>query len=299
MFEAKIENVKGNVLTLTGRETDFQIISITGLNPPNAQINTSSIAGFDGAKFNSSKLETRQIVIDLKLNGWGDKVEENRQILYKYFPTKEWCKFYFKSAYRNVYIEGWVEVFEDDLFNQAQIVQVSILCPQPYFKALDMIIDDISKIVGTFEFPFAFGANGAKVSDVNTDEAIPFSEVVLDKITNVYNNSESETGVIIEIDILEPVNTIEIRNTETGETFILDYEFLKDDKIIIDTNKGHKSITLVRNHVKYNIFTAMRKGSKFFQLLIGDNFFTYIVDSGEADTSVNIAFKHYTLYRGV
>lgn len=299
MFEAKIENKKGNILTLTDRETDFQITSIIGLNPPSAQINTTNLAGIDGAKFNSSKLQTRQIVITLKLNGWGETVENNRQLLYRYFPTKEWCKFYFKSDYRDVFIEAYVENFEDDLFEKHQTVQISLLCPQPYFKDIEQIIDDISKVISAFEFPFTFGSNGAKESDSNTDDAIPFSEIELNKITNVYNNSESETGVIIEIEILNNVNKIAIGNTQTGESMILEYEFLADDRIIIDTNKGQKSITLIRNGIRSNLFTAIQKGTKFFQLSQGDNFFTYLADDGASDTSINIVFKHYTVYRGV
>lgn len=289
MFVAKIENKKGNILTLTQNESDFQIISIMGLNPPNAQIHTSSMAGIDGAKFNSSKLETRQIVITIKLNGWGSTVENNRQLLYKFFPTKEWCKFYYESDNRNVFIEGWTEVFENDLFEQGQKAQITILCPQPYFKAMNEIIDDISKIVGSFEFPFA----------INESEPIPISEIELNRVTNVYNNSESETGIIIEMDILNNVNKIEVRNTETGEKITLEYQFIEDDKVIIDTNKGKKSISLIRNHITYNLFTALKKGSKFFQLSTGDNFFSYLADDGSSDMSVHIAFKHYTVYRGV
>ena len=289
MFEAKIENRKGNILTLTQNESDFQITSIIGLNPPSAQINTTNIAGFDGAKFNSSKLNTRQIVITLKLNGWGSIVEYNRQMLYKYFPTKEWVKFYFKSDYRNVSIEAYVENFEDDLFEQHQTIQVSLLCPQPYFKDIDEIIDDISKIVSVFEFPFS----------INENEPIPISEIELDKITNIYNNSESETGLIIEIEVLDTINKIAIGNTLTGESMILNYNFIADDKIIIDTNKGQKSITLIRNNIKYNLFTAIQKGSKFFQLAMGDNLFTYLADNGTSDTLIHVLFKHYNTYRGV
>ena len=50
MFEAKIENKKGNILTLSQNESDFQIIRITGLNPPNAQINTNNLAGMGGVQ---------------------------------------------------------------------------------------------------------------------------------------------------------------------------------------------------------------------------------------------------------
>ena len=286
MFEARIENVKNDILTLTGNETEYQVMSITGLNPPKAQINNSTVTGLDGAKYNSSRLEVRNIVITLKING---DVETNRQNLYKYCPTKEWCKFYYKNNNRNVYIEGYVENVECDLFTDSEIAQISLICEQPYFKAMNEIIDDISKVISLFEFPFT----------INYEEPIPFSEIQLDKITNIYNNSESETGVIIVINFINNVNKIEIRNTVTGEYFILNYVFLEDDKISINTNKGEKSIKLLRNGITYNLFTAIQKGSTFFRLSIGDNLFSYEADDGSSDTSVDIVFKHRNIYRGV
>lgn len=286
MFVCKIENTRNQILTLSQNEENYQIINIMGLTPPSAQINTSKIAGQDGSKFNSSTLNERNIVITVKLNG---DVEQNRINLYSFFRNKEWCKFYYKNGTRNVYIEGYVESLDGDLFSSNETMQISILCPNPYFKDIDEIIDDISKALAAFEFPFA----------IDEGDPIPISTIDTSRTTNVYNNSESETGLIIEIDLLNNANKIQINNIITGEIFVLNYAFLENDKIIIDTNKGNKSVSLVRNAVTTNLFTAMRKGSSFFQLNIGDNFFSYLVDEGTNDDAIHIVFKHYTLYGGV
>lgn len=286
MFVAKIENTKNQILTLTQDESRFQVYSIQGLNPPKAALNFSKVAGLDGSRFNSAKLEERNIVIYIKLNG---NIEANRIYLYTFFNTKEWCKFYYKNGSRDVYIEGYVETAECDLFSNNEMMQISIICPNPYFKAMQEIVNDISKALAKFVFPFS----------INQNEPMAFSTIDTSKVTNVYNDSESETGVIIEIDILGNVNSIMIRSVSTGETFKLSYSFEENDKVIIDTNVGEKSITLIRNGIKYNIFAAINKGSNFFQLSIGDNWFSYLVDDGDNDNLIHIAFKHYTLYRGV
>ena len=300
MFKCKIENVKNNILTLTQNESDYQVLSITGLNPPNAQINTSTIAGLDGAKFNSSKLQSRNIVIMIKING---DIEANRINLYKYFATKEWCKFYYENEHRNVYIDCYVENFECNLFTNNEIAQISLICPQPYFKDMQTIIDDISKALAAFEFPFGFGSKGATnpsvTKDTSTDSAIEFSTIDTSKITNIYNDSESMTGVIIKIDVMGTISKLLIKNTQTGELMTLSYKFLENDRILINTNKGQKSIVLVRNGVTTNLFTALVKGSTFFQLTIGDNFFSYTADNGSNDDLVHIIFEHYNIYRGV
>ena len=285
MFTAKIENKKKEILELTQNESDFQVVSIEGLNPPNAQINRSTAVGLDGSKFNSARLEERNIVITLKLNG---NIEENRLTLNKYFSTKQWCKFYYKNTHRDVYIEGYIESNEYGLFNKSETMQISIVCPYPYFKDAQTIVDDISKAIGAFKFPFAISSSG-----------IPFSTIDTSKITNVQNNSESETGVIIEINILGNVNRIQIVSVTSGEKFTLNYTFQENDKVIIDTNKGEKSITLIRDGTEINIFTSIVKGSTFFQLGIGDNYFSYLVDSGLNDELIQVIFKHYFLYGGV
>ena len=262
------------------------MVSIKGLNPPKAQVNLSSIAGLDGSKFNSSKLGTRNIVIMLKLNG---NVEQNRINLYQFFPTKENIKFYYKNGTRDVYIEGYVESVEVDLFSSKEQMQISIVCPQPYFKSVEEIVADISNVLAAFEFPFS----------INIGSPIPFSTFNRASVTNVVNDSESETGLIIDIDVLDSINSIVIRNTKNGDSISLSYAFQANDRVTINTNKGNKSITLLRNGVTYNIFNSLQSGSKFFQLDIGDNYFGYLIDNGAMNNAVYIVFHYYNTYRGV
>lgn len=285
MYTAKIENLRGEILQLNGSENNFQVLSITGLNPPQAQINTTTVVGLDGAKFNSAKLETREIVIRLKING---EVELNRQTLYRFFPTKMWCKFYFKCENRDVFIEGYVESAEVNLFSPAEIMQIAILCPQPYFKSLEAVIDSISKVTPVFYFPFS----------INIDEPEIISSLDVDQITDIINDSDTDTGLIITISVFAAPTKIMIQNTETGEAITLNYQFAAGDLVTINTNKGQKSVTLLRDGVASNLFAALEKGSVFFQLVPGDNYFSYML-TGAQDSDVDIIFRHYTVYRGV
>lgn len=286
MFILKIENEIGDIFKLTQNENNFQITNIEGLNPPNAQIKHINVAGRDGALFNSSKLETRNIVITVKING---DVEKNRLLLYNYFRTKEWCKIFYKNGSRDVFIEGYVEILEVELFTNAQMAQISIICPDPYFKDLETIVDDISKVISKFSFPFS----------INIGNPIVISSLEPQKVTNVKNTGESETGLIIDTAFKGNVDKFEIRNIETGERFILNYSFIDDDNLSINCNKGSKAVTLLRNGIEYNLLPYISKGSTFFQLRTGDNDFSYLADDGVNDHLINISFKHYNIYRGV
>lgn len=286
MFTLKIENAKGSVLELTHNEENYQVADITGLNPPNANINTSNYANGDGSSFNSSRIPNREIVITVYING---DIQKNRLELYKHFRNKEWCKIYFEDDERNVFIEGYVQAFEVPRFVQKQVAQISILCPNPYFKDIDTIVQSISKSIKRFTFPFS----------INIDKPIAFSTIELEKITNVINDSESETGLIINVLFMGTVNKLEIRNIDTGKNFIIDYEFMKNDKLVINCNRGSKSVILTREAVEYNLIPYVRKGATFFQLGIGDNKFSFLADEGANDMLVDINFKYYKVYLGV
>ena len=286
MFSLKVENAKGAILELTNDETNFQVTNVEGLNPPNATINTSDLANGDGSAFNSSKIPNREIVITVYING---DVQTNRLTLYQYFRNKNWCKIYYTDDQRDVYIEGYVQDFEAPIFTQKQVAQISILCPDPYFKDIETIVQSISKALKKFTFPFS----------INIGEPIAFSEIELEKITNVINESESETGLIVNVTFMGRVDKLEIRNIDNCQNFIIDYNFMANDKLVINCNRGSKSVILTRDAVEYNLIPYVRSGSTFFQLGIGDNNFSFLADDGTSDMSVDIQFNYYKVYLGV
>lgn len=286
MYTAKIENINGDVLLLTGRENEYQVINIEGLNPPNAQINLTTIVNLDGAMFNSAKLDTRNIVLTVKING---DVEKNRLQLYKHFRTKEWCRFFYTNGSRDVFIDGYVDTVECGLFSNAESAQISILCPYPFFKSLSEITAEITDTLGLFVFPFA----------INYDEPVPFSELLQEEATSILNDSESEGGITITMTILDPVSRIEVKNTTTGEDFVLAYSFLANDRVTVNTQKGEKSVRLLRGNEQSNIFGAVQAGSKFIQIAPGVNTFEYRVDNGTANADVLVTVSFRNVYRGV
>lgn len=286
MFTLKVENTRGAVLELTNNEENYQVTDISGLNPPNANINTSNYANGDGSSFNSSRIPNREVVITVYING---DIQKNRITLYKFFRNKEWCKIYYKDEYRDVFVEGYVQTLEVTPFVQKQVAQISILCPDPYLKDVEMIVQSISKVIKRFTFPFS----------INTDEPIPISSFDPEKVTNVINDSESKTGMIINVKFMRKVSKLEIRNIDNGENFIIDYEFQENDKLVINCNRGSKSVILTRDAVKYNLIPYVRSGATFFQLGIGDNNFSFLADDGLNDIFVDIQPNYRKIYLGV
>lgn len=260
MLQLTVENAYGEKLNLSNND-DYYLINVTGLTPPAATINTGTIATKDGGTYNSSRFENRNIVLYIKPRR---DIEKTRINLYTYIRAKHYIKLYLKNGTRDVWIDGYVETVDGDLYTQSQEIQVSIICTDPYFKAMDEKIFDFSTINSLFEFPFSIGAEGSEISSTSK-----FVEL------NVQNTSDEETGVILEFYASELALEPTVYNSRTGEKFTINHEFQKGDIVRLNTRTGEKKLTLIREGVETNILNQMERGSKWFTLLVGDNVFTY------------------------
>ncbi len=288
MYQCSIENSRGKILALTGNEPNYQLYRIDGLNPVNARINTTSISTLDGARLNSARLETRNIVLYIKING---DAERNRLALYEYFPTKEQIRFYFQHGSRNVYIDGYVQTVEVTPFTNNMVMQVSLICPQPYFLSAEKYKDDMSKTNARFKFPFA----------IDDDKPVPISDYNPESVTSVQNVSESACGMIMLVKFNGAVKRLELANVDNGDRMILNNPsvFIAGDVVTINTNRGEKSVIMKRNGETSNIFAMLESGFTFFQLTVGENHFSFSVDPDASDKDVNVEIRHNAMYRGV
>lgn len=278
----KAENHRGEVINLSANP-NYILYKIEGLQPPSVNVNMSDNATSDGSTFNSARANSRNIVIYVAIKGI---VEESRINLYKYFPLKKKIKLYYKNDTRDVYIEGYVELIECDLFSASQVAQISIICPQPYFKGVDELVSYFSDISSLFQFPFSIASSG-----------IEFSAITTNIRKSIINTGDIESGIIIRLYAIgEVVNPI-VYDVFNRTYIKLNYTMLADDEIIINTYKGEKSITLVRNGVSSNVMGYMAADSTWLTLQSGDNVFTYDAESGISN--MQLTFTTSVLYGGV
>jgi hypothetical protein len=269
MFTLTVENKRGQQLQLTNSKT-MKIVRVDGLTPSNATVNLSNLVSDDGSLYNSSKVNERNMVIYVRLLS---DVENQRQLLYRYFQTKQWCKIYYKNNNRNVYIEGYVEAIEGDFFTQSQEIQISIVCPKPYFKGLHDIHFDMSSTLAMFEFPFSID-----------EEGIEFSKIEQTVVATVNNTGDVECGVKIEFMATGTVRNPMIWSVgDYNKYFKINIEMQSGDKININTNKGEKSVTLTRHGITTDIMNLIDRYSDWFILDVGENQFTYECEYGNED----------------
>lgn len=131
MYTLKIKNSRGEIYELTHNRQQYSVVKVTGLTRPMTNINTASAGTQDGEVFSSSHTNRRNIVITLVLEG---DIEANRQRLYRIFPAHSPVTVYYRTANRDLYIDGYVEILDGDLHEARTSMQISIICPDPYFR---------------------------------------------------------------------------------------------------------------------------------------------------------------------
>lgn len=134
--------------TLVGRlpvaeydgSTPYIVKNIDGVDPVRATISTTSYANQDGGFYQSAKTEMRNIVLTIGYRPdltSGMSIQEIRRSMYSVFDPKARVKLRFiDTDEAPVEIEGFVESHETSIFSRDPEVQISILCPDPYFKEI-------------------------------------------------------------------------------------------------------------------------------------------------------------------
>lgn len=283
MLQVIAENKYNEQINLT-QNGNYALLSVGGLTPPAATINTAVIATSDGAVFNSSRLGTRNIVLTIApLNS----IETNRINLYQYFKAKQYIKLYLENNTRSVWIEGYIEHIDGNLYTEKQQLQISIICPDPYFKDTTTGLYTFSNVIDLFSFPFA----------IEETPGIPISELGEYVEIAITNNSDDETGAIITMLANAAVTNPTIYNMTTNEHFTLNVELEAGDVVTIDTRRGHKTVTLNSDSVITNILNNMAQGSAWLNLVVGDNIFSYTCETGAEYLTISVQLQ--PIYEGV
>lgn len=282
-FTLTAERPDGERLTLTGYHSAYRV-KYAGFGPVAASVVTSALGVSDGDKINSARRGKRNAVLTVYISG---NVEENRIRLYSYFTPGHAVKLHYRNGSRDVYTEGTVEAFDVDQFTATQSVQISILCPSPYWVGAQEIVQDISNVVAGFSFPFAIEEVG-----------VEFSSIVSHDYAALRNSGDEPCGFTVTIFAREDVTGPVIYNAITNEAFRVTGTLEKGHTLTINTNSGSKRVTITSPAgIVSNAMQRKRLGSVWLQLAAGDNYIAYAAESGKE--SMLVTLRHNDLYVGV
>lgn len=280
-------------------KSGFVVRDISGVGPVEAVINMSELATDNGSMFESSRSRSRTIDISLSYHHTSNP-EELRTKIYKYFPVSEMINLYFTTDSRSAVVSGYVEKAEPDYFRKDSFINIKVKCPRS-----DMYATDENRLTKTlfygveplFELPFS--------NEVNTSE-INMGNIVAQQNKIIKYEGDIPNGVEIFIKALGPVTGLQIYNIDARESIVIDNDILttitgngiiSGDEIYINTVKGEKAVTLLRNGVSTNILNALGHNPHWFTLHKGDNMFAYTSTTGFAE--LQFRMQNRTLYGGI
>lgn len=284
----------------------FIIIKIDGIGPGKATVTKNDSKVYDGGTITSARLPSRNIKMEIQFL-WVNSIEDVRHKSYKYFPLKKPITLIFETDTRTVEIEGVVESNEPDIFSSEESTNISIICPDPYFYASGENArskTEFSGINAMFEIPSDIGYSNESLTEALTE----ISTLYVQSERGIMNYGEVDIGVVISIKPLAIVKGIlTISNVTLGQNMSFDLNKIKTiteqdfhlgDELVINTLRGKKSVTLVREGKNYNALSCIDTRTDWIYLTSGENTFTYYLD-GEGIEDLQFSVTNSILYEGV
>ena len=276
------------------------VTGASGLGPAEGTINTVNFATSDGALFNSSRIKSRDIELNLKF--LGSDIEAVRHKLLRYFRVKHPITLDFITDYRHTYITGHVEKNEIDIFSNSEGADLTIVCPNPFFRLRDPAKgkNSVRFTTSTPSFEFEF-------QDPNSDSpTLIFGEMTATGETVVVYEGDADAPTIVDIQFLGPASGVKLYNTTTQTRINIDTNEISrllgstiraGDRLSISSGVGDKYVKAYRDGNVYNALSALDKNSDWIFLTPGDNLITVRADTGIDNVSAIISFEN--LYESI
>lgn len=238
----------------------FHIRKVEGLDPVKSVVNSKGYGALDGEYYTGSHVGKRNIVMTLGMNPSANyqSVSELRKLLYAYLMPKMNPILKFVTNDRPlVQIEGYVESLEGDRFVKDPDIQVSVICPKPFFESSE------GKTVG-----------GAASNNPIDQTFIYEGDMTNGVIFQLFKGSSAYTGPItIEIGRVGPV----YRKFETVATVEAGRFFQ------VDSRQGIKKVesrSLPANLRVANLLGTITSDSLWPYLVLGTNKIRVRTNSG-------------------
>lgn len=231
--------------------SQYRFTKVDGLGPVKASISTVEMASESGSTFLSSKDSVRNIVLYVELKpdySSGQTYTALRRYLYEVFTPRSEVQLTFNDAVLDAMsIMGYVESHEPDIFSDNPAVQISVLCPDPYFRN---------------------PSSPSTVVNVASSSAASF---------NVPYSGHVPVGFLIEYDVNETLSEAKLTLLKTGTKGELTVHtaFQAGDRIRINTVPGQKYVQRVRGGEVTSILGAFSGAMSPMKLENGQNYFTF------------------------
>jgi len=254
MYDWKVEH---NTLTLniTNQEDKWILDKVKGTSPVPTTFNETTMIGVDGVTLNGSKRSKRNLVFTLFIEG---DCEANRDELYEFFTPNNSVRLYCDTPYKQVYIDGVVETCECEVYEQVEVMQISVLCPDPHFKKVEATESFNMAQTGGITFPLS----------VEHDDTIILGEFFFNNQVILYNSGRTEIGFDVTIELFNDTNIVTLFNVDNENEYLsFSGDFKTNDILHINTNhRVRNRATITRGNVTTSLLNKLVAGSTWIKL---------------------------------
>lgn len=201
-------------------KSSLLIKKVTGLDPPDRNLFIGDYSQ-DGGIYQGRRVGKRNVVITLDLNpnpALGETAATLRDLLHRAFIDPQVDGDYIKLVLKDennrmIYLVGYCEKFEGEIFDKETMCQISLICPDPYLR--DNTDTVLVQSTGWVQVPFTY-------------------------------QGSAETGFIVRIYVTSPTTSITLYNNGKVMQLVNPAGYGIGDIIIVNTIRGQRSITLTR-----------------------------------------------------
>lgn len=271
-----------------GQQIEFSVYSpffvdnIDGISGLKNTIYQNKGMGQDGSTYMGSTLGSRNIVIQGAIT---ENKEQNRIKLLSIINPKLKAKLIYTDGNIKKYVECVVETAPTITKENKPKFQMSLICPNPYWRDTAESKKQIVLWKDDFHFPLI----------IPQDKGIIMGHREPSLIVNIENNGQVKTGMIIEFFARGTLKNPSLFNVNTREFIKVNKEMVAGEKIIINTNFGEKKILQELNGVTTDILNYLDiigGGDTFLQLDVGDNLFRYNADKNLDNLEASIYYNN-------
>lgn len=278
MLELTYQNSYGDRVTLRQVKPLF-LNKVDGVSRIRQTINTFQAPDQDGAFYISSTLDMRNITIEGTI--LAEDVEESfvyRKQLLKIFTPK----LHGVLIYRERQIACIVEEagFSASAINRAPSFFISLLCPSPFFEAMQEIRAELASWQDNFHFPLEITLPGIEMGIRQPSQII-----------TIDNEGDVSCGCEIIFFALGTVESPSLLNVDTGEYVKILDTLQNEEAIHVFTHFAEKRVRKISGITETNAFSLLDVGSTFFQLSAGQNTLRYDAEQNLDLLEVTVLYR--------
>jgi hypothetical protein len=261
-MELTYMNAAGERVTFRQRRPFF-LTKVDGTGTTHQTVNTFQAPEQDGAFYISSTLGMRNITLEgTVMANTVDEAYEQRKHFLRIFTPKLQGTLFMHNWRINCVVEeaGFSPSSRERLPN----FFVSLLCPSPFFEALEEVREELAMWTSLFHFELEIPESG-----------IEFGVRQPSQIITVDNTGDVPCGCQIVFKALGTVTNPELMNVDTGEYVRLNTTMDGGEELRVYTHFAGKRVVRVTGQTESNAFSLLDTGSTFLQLDAGRNTLRY------------------------